>query len=315
MEFIYKGLEAEYQRHLVTEEEVNRQMERLRQQTPKIKVVLDRPAQMGDEVVLDYAGFCDGVQFEGGTAEKQTLVLGSGMFIPGFETQLIGAKVGDKVNVQVTFPEQYHAENLAGMPAEFRCVIHEIREKGAHELDDEFAAAMGLETMEQLHAELRRSMQQFADERGEMDLRDQLIRKAARTFEYEVSAGALASAVDEQMRTLRNQLEQQGLTMEMYCKFSGTTEEKMREDIRPEAEQTVRIRAAIERIVELEGIVVTEEDKAGALQDICRKNRVTMEELKSIYDEDFEEVVVSNLQMEKAMEFVRRHAVIKETVN
>ena len=315
MEFMYKGLEAVLERHLVTDEEVNRQMERLRQQTPKIKVVLDRPAQMGDEVVLDYAGFCDGVQFEGGTAEKQTLILGSGMFIPGFETQLIGANVGDTVNVQVSFPEQYHAENLAGKPAEFRCLIHEIREKGTHELDDAFAAAMGLETMEQLRTELRNSMQMYSDERGELDLRDQLIRKAAKTFDYEVSKGELASAIDEQMRTLRNQLEQQGLNMEMYCKFSGTTEDKIREDIAPEAEQTVRIRAAIDRIVELEGIVVTEEDKNGALQDICRKNRVSMEDLKAIYDEDFEEVVVHNLQMEKAMELVRRHAIITESAN
>ena len=124
MSFTYRGLKAELSRHIVTGEEVDRQLQRMQQQNPRIALIEDRPTQNGDEVVLDYAGFCDGVQFPGGTAEMQTLVLGSGTFIPGFEEQLLDKVPGEEVTVHVTFPKEYHAENLAGKAAEFRCKIH-----------------------------------------------------------------------------------------------------------------------------------------------------------------------------------------------
>ena len=127
MSFTYKGLSAKASRHMVTGEEIDRQLHRLQQQTPRFAVVTDRPTEAGDEVVLDYAGYCDGVQFPGGTAEKQTLVLGSGTFIPGFEEQLLDKVCGEKVVVHVTFPKQYHSADLAGKDAQFHCVIHEIR--------------------------------------------------------------------------------------------------------------------------------------------------------------------------------------------
>ena len=139
MSFTYKGLKAQFSRHIVTGEEIDRQLLRLQQQTPRITEVNDRPAQSGDEVVLDYAGFCDGEQFAGGTAENQTLVLGSGTFIPGFEEQLIDKVPGEKVTVKVTFPQQYHSEALAGKDAEFICTIHQIRIKSTYDLDDTFA--------------------------------------------------------------------------------------------------------------------------------------------------------------------------------
>ena len=139
MEFTYKGLKAEMTRHIITDAEVDRQIQRLQQQNPRIAVVKDRPTENGDEVVLNYAGFCDGEQFPGGTAENQTLVLGSGMFIPGFEEQLLDKVPGEEVIVKVTFPKSYHAENLAGKPAEFHCKIQEIRVKTMYELDDVFA--------------------------------------------------------------------------------------------------------------------------------------------------------------------------------
>ena len=137
--FTYKGLKAELSKHIVTDEELDKQIERVRSQNPRIAVIKDRPTENGDEVVLDYAGFCDGEQFAGGTAENQTLVLGSGMFIPGFEEQLLDKVCEEPVTVEVTFPTEYHAPELAGKKAEFRCVIHEIRVKTQYELDDVFA--------------------------------------------------------------------------------------------------------------------------------------------------------------------------------
>ena len=160
MSFTYKGLTAELKKHTVTWEEVDKQIQRLQQQTPRIAVIKDRPTEKGDEVVLDYAGFCDGEQFPGGTAEKQTLVLGSGTFIPGFEEQLLDKVPGEQVWVEVTFPAEYHAKELAGKPAEFRCVIHEIRVKTPYELDDVFAKEVGgADTFEQMRQRMLESMQ------------------------------------------------------------------------------------------------------------------------------------------------------------
>ena len=158
MSFVYKGLKARLDRHIVTGEEIDHQIQRLLQQSPRIAVIKDRATQPGDEVVLDYAGFCDGVQFPGGTAENQTLVLGGGMFIPGFEDQLIDKVPEEPVTVYVTFPEQYHSEDLAGKAAEFRCVIHEIRVKTPYDLDDVFAKEVGgCETLEEMRQKLGES--------------------------------------------------------------------------------------------------------------------------------------------------------------
>ena len=143
MSFTYKGLKAELSKHIVTDTEVVRQIQRLQQQNPRIAEVTDRPTENGDEIVLDYAGFCDGERFAGGTAQNQTLVLGSGMFIPGFEEQLLDKVPGEEVTVKVTFPAQYHAPELAGKEAEFHCVIRQIRVKTAYELDDVFAKEVG----------------------------------------------------------------------------------------------------------------------------------------------------------------------------
>ena len=224
MSFTYKGLSATYDRHIVTDEEVDRNMQRLLQQNPRIAVITDRPTENGDEVVLDYAGFCDGEQFAGGTAENQTLVLGSGMFIPGFEEQLLDKVCEEPVTVEVTFPTEYHAPELAGKKAEFRCVIHEIRVKTQYELDDVFAQEIGgCYTFEEMREQLRKSMQDYSDERGEMDLQDRLLRQAAATLDFTVDPETLEKAVNEQLQNMEAQLKQQGLTLDMYCSFMQTT--------------------------------------------------------------------------------------------
>ena len=312
MSFTYRGLEASYTRHQVTDAEVDHQLERLRQQTPKITPVIDRPAGSGDTVELDYAGFCGGEQFEGGTAEHQTLVLGSGTFIPGFEEQLMGSRPGDKVTVKVTFPKQYHAEHLAGKDAEFRCVIHQISRQTPYELGDEFARALGLSDLEHLRQDLRQSLQHYADQRGQLDLEDRLIRQAAATLDFQPTPEQLEETLEEQMETLRAQLAQQNLTMEMYCQFSGKSEEEIREDTRPEAEQILRVRTAIDEIARLEGVEVTEKDVADALAELCRRNHITMEQLQAAYDDKLASAVERNIRMRKVMELVRQWAVVRQ---
>ena len=313
MSFVYRGLKATLDRHTVTDAEIDRQMERLQQQYPRVAVIKDRPTQSGDEIVLDYAGFCDGQQFAGGTAEKQTLVLGSGTFIPGLEEQLLDKVPGEKVTVHVTFPEQYHAAELAGKAAEFRCTIHEIRVKTAYELDDVFAKEVGgCETFEEMRRKLGESLQNYSDERGEMDLQDRLLRQAAETLEFNPTQEQLDAELDNQMNNLKAQLAQQGLTLEMYCSFMSTTPEKLREDAKADAEVSIRLQAAIEQIVSIENLEATEEEIGKAVAVIARQNNMTLEQLKPYYDAQFEAAVVRSVLTSKVMSLIREAAEITE---
>ena len=314
MDFTYKGLTAQLPKHRVTDTEVTRQLQRLQQQNPRIVEVEDRAAQLGDEVILDYAGFCDGVRFPGGTAQNQTLTLGSGMFIPGFEEQLVDKVPGEEVTVYVTFPQQYHAEELAGKEARFDCVIRAIRIKTQYELDDNFAKEVGgCDTLAQMEEKLRQSMQAYADDRGEMDLQDRLLQQAAETLELEITEEQLQKALDEQMQMLSAQLSQQGATLEMYCSFMNTTPEKLRQEAEPSARAAIRNQAAIDRIVELEGLQADQDDIAQALAVICRQNRMTMEQLKPHYDSEFEQAVIRSILSSKAMRLIRDHATVTVT--
>ena len=311
MSFTYRGLKAELNRHIVTEEEINHNLQRLQQQNPRIAEVQDRPTALGDEVVLDYAGFCDGEQFAGGTAENQTLVLGSGMFIPGFEEQLVDKVPEEKVIVKVTFPAQYHSQELAGKDAEFHCVIHSIRIKTPYELDDVFAREVGrCENMDQMRQILGQTLQAYSDERGEMELQDRLLRQAADTLDFTPSEAQIEAELDAQMQNMEAQLAQQGLNMEMYCQFMGTTREQLREDNRAAAVQGVKRNAAIEQIVALEGLEPEAAELEQAYEVICRQNRMTMEELKPYVDAEFEHAVRQRVLTTKAMALIREAAQI-----
>ena len=305
MEFTYKGLSAQYNRHIVTDEEVDRQIQRLLQQNRRIAVITDRPTQAGDEVVLDYAGFCNGEQFPGGTAENQTLVLGSGMFIPGFEEQLLDKVPGEEVIVKVTFPTSYHAKELAGKAAEFHCKIQEIRVKTQYELDDVFAQEVGgCYTFDEMREALKKSLQEFTDERGQQDLQERLLRQAAATLDYTPTFEEVEKAIDAQMENLEAQLTRQGLNTEMYCNFMNTTKEALREDARHDAEAEVRKDAAIREIVKLENLEVSQEEIGEAVALICRQNKITVEELKPYYDETFEQAVMKSVLTGKVMRLI-----------
>ena len=313
MSFTYKGLTAQYSRHIITAEEADRQIQRLLQQNPRVTAVTDRPTELGDEVVLDYAGFCDGVQFPGGTAQMQTLVLGSDSFIPGFEEQLLDKVCGEDVSVFVTFPEAYHAADLAGKAAEFKCKIHEIRVKRPYELDDTFAKEVGgCDTLAEMQKKMQESLQSYADQRGEMDLQDRLIRQAAETLEFTPTEKQIEAELDEQMGNLSAQLAQQGLNIGMYCQFMGTTEEKLREDARANAVQSVRVQAAIELIADLEQLEATKEEIGQALALVAQQNNMTVEQIKPYYDAEFEQALIRSVLTGKVMGLVRQNALITE---
>ena len=306
MSFVYKGLSAQLNRHIVTDAEIDRQIEKLQQSNPRIAMVQDRPTQAGDEIVLDYAGFCDGQQFAGGTAENQTLVLGSGMFIPGFEEQLLDKMPGEQVTVKVTFPEVYHSDELAGKEAEFRCTIHAIRVKTPYELDDVFAQEVGgCYTFEEMRQEMLKSLQAYTDQRGEMDLQDQLLRQAAESLDFIPSQEQLEEAVAEQMRNLEAQLAQQGLNLDMYCSFLSTTPDALKADMLPSAQVALRNQAAVDEIVKLEKLEATTQEIGEAVAMICRQNNMTVEQLKPHYNAEFEQAVIKSVLTSKVMRLIR----------
>ncbi len=306
MPFTYKNLKAQLQKYTVTDEEVDRNLQRLIDQNPRITQVTDRPTKLGDQVVLDYAGFCDGDQFVGGTAHDQTLVLGSGRFIPGFEEQLVDKVPGEDITVEVVFPEAYPAAELAGKAAQFHCTIKSIQLQTAYELDDTFAKEVGrCDTLDEMKQQLRKSLQSYADDRGEIDLQDRLLQQAADSLELTITDEMMAAAQDEQLQVLRAQLAQQGLTLEMYCQFLNTTPEQLRQDAAAAAENSIRCRAAIDEIVTLEGLTADQEDIAKALAVICRRNGITMEDLKEQYDAGLEQAVINSVLTGKVMRLIR----------
>lgn len=313
MSFIYKGLKAKLEKHLVTDEELQDSLEQLLKSNPKVTAV-ERPAQMGDELILDYAGFCDGEQFQGGTAEYQMLTLGSGRFIPGFEEQLVGATLNQEVTVTVTFPGSYHAPELAGKQAEFKCKIHQIRESSSYELDDTFAQEVGhCENLEQMKEKVRQNLQQYANERSEMELQNKLLRDAIDSFEVpEPTAEELQEAVNEQMKALEGQLQQQGATLEMYCEMMKTSEENLRLQAIPAAKKNIRANAAIEKIIEMEGLTATDAELQEAMELVCQQNHMTFEQMKPYITEEFTAAVRRSVLTGKVMELIRLSAIIEE---
>ena len=236
------------------------------------------------------------------------------MFIPGFEAQLVGANVGEDVDVNVTFPEAYHAPNLAGKAAVFKCKIHEIRMKSEHKLDDTFAKEVGgCETFAEFREKLASSMQAYTDDRGEMDLQDRLLRQAAQTLEFTISDKQLETELEEQINNLKAQLAQQGLTIEMYCQFMNTTVEQLKEDARPNAEMSIRVQAAIEQIVAIENLTAEEAEINQAVAHVARQNNMTLEQLKPYYDAEFEAAIVRSVLTSKVMKLIRDAAEITVT--
>ena len=308
----YKGLKAEKKAVEVTDADVEEELHKLQDRQSRLVTVEDRAAEMGDTVTFDFEGRVDGELFEGGKAENYTLTLGSGQFIPGFEEQLLGKNPGDDVTVHVTFPAAYHAPELAGKDAEFRCHIHEIRTVAPYALDDVFAKEVGqCENMAEMRENMRRSLENYYAERAELELRDRLLRQAADTMEdFTPDPAEISKAVEEQLDTMSAQLAQNNLTLDDYCKFSNSTLEQLREDARPGAEEAVRIKALVRRVAQAEELHAHEEDVAQALSEICRANHMTMEELQPYYDDAFAAAVEYSILLAKVTKRIRESAVM-----
>ena len=310
----YKGLKGTCERLIVSEARIDRQVDALLEQHAKIIPVTGRASEPGDELVLDYAGFCDGVQFEGGTAQNQSLVLGSGTFIPGFEEQLVGTRPGDAVDVRVTFPTPYHSEALAGKAAVFKCTVREIRQREKYAPDDTFAREVGgFNSFDELREALRQGMQAYADRQADADLKLRLLDALVAKNDGEVDEAQVEAALEAEMQSLRAQLSRQGLTLEAYCRFTDRTEDQLRADRLPDARKRVTRQQILLEIIDAEGIEAGEDDVAEEIQRLCRQNNLTPEQLSARLDETAQRAIVQNVLADKALERLKACAEI-ETV-
>ncbi|MGN1118165.1 MAG: trigger factor, partial [Acutalibacteraceae bacterium] len=257
----YKLLKATQKKVEVTDEEVDAEIEKLRERNSRIEAVEGRNVENGDIVTIDFEGFVDGVAFEGGKAENYDLTIGSGNFIPGFEDQLIGHAVDEEFDINVTFPEEYGSEELAGKAAVFKIKIHEIKVKVLPEVDDDFAQEVSeFDTVAELKKDIAENLKKDKTEENESEIRKQLLDKLAENLKAEIPAVMVENEIDNQMNDMNYRLSMQGLSLDMYLQYMGMAKEDYREQLRENADKSVKIRLALEKIAEIENLEVTEED-------------------------------------------------------
>ena len=302
----YKGVEAPKAAVAVTDEEVEAELDRKANEVARI-VTVERPAQEGDTVVIDYKGLKDGVAFDGGTAEGYELRLGSHSFIPGFEEQLIGAAAGEEKSLNVTFPADYHAKELAGAPVVFEVKVHEVKETQVPAKDDELAKDVSeFDTLEELKADLRKQIETRKEEEASRAFESALMEKVAEAAKLELPEAMIEAEVDTELQNFDYQLRSQGMSLEQYSKMMGGDLSRFRASIRPSAEKQVRLRTVLNAIAEAEGLEATEEDLNAEYQKLSEQYGMDVEKLKTIIPA---EEITTDLKVRKARDLVVAEAV------
>jgi trigger factor len=304
----YKGLEVEKMDTAVTEEDVENELKRLQENYAELVVKEDGKIENGDTAVIDFEGFVDGEPFEGGKAENYSLEIGSGTFIPGFEDQLIGMQAGEEKDIEVTFPEEYHAKELAGKPATFKVKVHEVKEKRLPALDDEFAKDVDdeVETLEQLKEKIRTRLEEAKKNEAETALRDALVEKAAENAEIDIPEVMVKNETDRMLREFDQRLQMQGLNLDLYYQFSGQDEAALREQMKEDAEKRVRVALTLEAIAKAENIEVTEEEVNEELKKMAESYNLEVEKLKELLGSL--EGVKEDLKWRKTIDFLVEHS-------
>lgn len=306
----YKGIEVEQVDPEVTEEDVDRDIEAMRKRNSRM-VVADRPVENGDTVILDYAGFVGDEQFQGGTAENQELKIGSGMFIPGFEEQLIGVKAGESKDVVVTFPEEYQAKELAGKEATFKCKVHEVKFEELPELDDEFAKDVSeFDTLAELRDDARARILESVKLQCENEAKDKVIAQVYENNKIEAPATMVADEMDRMIQELEQQMRYQGLNIQQYLQFTGSTLDDFRNEIKPEAEKRVATRIVLRSIGDVENVEVTDEDLDKELQRMSEAYNTDPENIKKMLGEENLAFFRKDIALTKVMDMLYNEAKI-----
>ncbi|MCD7032882.1 trigger factor [Metabacillus sp. GX 13764] len=300
----YKGLGVEKESAEVTDEDIDSELKTLQERNAELVVKEDGKVENGDSVVLDFEGFVDGEAFEGGQAENYSLEIGSNTFIPGFEEQLVGAETGAEKEVEVTFPEEYHAEELAGKKAVFKVKIHEIKAKELPELDDEFAKDVNdeVETLDELKAKTRERLEESKKAETENQLRDQLVEKAAENAEVEIPQAMINSEVDRMMKEFEQRLQMQGMNLELYFQFSGQDEEALRQQMNEDAAKRVKFNLTLEAIAAAENLEASDEEVNSELSKMAEMYSMPVESLTQALGST--DAVKEDLKIRKAIDFL-----------
>lgn len=308
----YKGLEVETFETSVTDEDVDNEIKSLQEKQAELVVKEDGKAENGDTVVMDFEGFVNDEAFEGGKAENYSLELGSGQFIPGFEEQLVGLATGESKDVEVSFPEEYHAAELAGKPAVFKVTLHEIKGKALPELDDEFAKDVDdeVETLDALKEKIKSRLEHDKKHEEEHYLQNTVVEKATANAEVEIPSVMIDNEVDRMLQEFEQRLQMQGMNLELYFQFSGQNEEALRGQMKEEAEQRVRGNLTLEAIVKAENIEVSDEEVNVELQKMADAYNMTVENIQAALGNL--DGIKSDLQVKKAVQFLIENSVSVE---
>jgi len=306
----YFGLEAKRTVAAVTDAEVDAEINTVRERNSREAEVMGRAAEMGDTAVIDYEGFCDGKAFDGGKGEDYALKLGSNTFIPGFEEQVAGHKIDDEFDVNVTFPTEYHAPELAGKEATFKCKLHALTRVELPELDDDFAKDVSeFDTFAEYKADIKAKIEKRHADSAEAAIGDQLIDALIEKMEADIPAPMFEAEAENLLRDYDNRLRMSGLYLNTYMKYTGMTLEKMREQFLPQAERQVKARLALEKIAELENVEVIEEDINAEYDRIAAAYNMPVDQVKASLPAD---AISEDIKVKKTMDLVREKAVVTE---
>ena len=302
----YKGLEVDKVSTRVTQKEVDAKIQEEAEKNAREVVVTDRPVADGDEVILDFEGFVDGEAFEGGKGENYPLTIGSGSFIPGFEEQLIGAEIDKEVEVKVTFPEDYHSEDLKGKEAVFKCTVHAIRAKELPEVDDEFASDVSekAETLDAYRAEVKAQIKERKENEGKAKKEDQAVEQAVANAEIDLPEPMVDLQAKQMADDFARRIMQQGLSVEQYFQFTGLSEEKMMEELKPQAEKRIRTRLVLEAIVAAENIEVSDERLDEELAKMAESYKMEVEKLKEFMGENEKKQMKEDIAVQDAVTLI-----------
>lgn len=305
----YKNLTVEKPDSEVSDEEVEKEIEAMREQNARFVTVEDREVKEKDMLLIDFNGKVDGVEFEGGQAENYSIIVGSNTFIPGFEEQLVGMKLNEEKDLSVKFPEEYHAENLAGKDAVFTVKVNEIKEKELPELDDEFAKDVSeFDTLEDLKADAKAKLQKTKDEYADRELENKLVKMAAENATVEIPEAMIDSQVENMVYDFEYQLKYQGLDLENYLKFTNMSIEGLKEQMRPDAKSRVLNSLVIEAISKSENIESTEEDLEQELAKMAESYKMEVDKLKSTLRPSDMDYIKDTVVARKTVEFIKVNA-------
>lgn len=300
----YKGLEVEKPDTEVTDEDVEEELKKLQERLAELVIKEDGEAEMGDTVVIDFEGFVDGEAFEGGSAENYSLELGSGNFIPGFEEQLAGVKTGDEKEIEVTFPEEYHASELAGKKATFKVKVHEIKAKHLPELDDEFAqdADDEVETLDALKEKIQKDLKESKEHAAKHAVEDAVVEKAAENAEMDIPEAMINTELNRMLQEFEQNLSAQGLNLELYYQFSGQNEEALRNQMKEDAEKRVRFNLTLEAIANAENLEVSDEEVDEELKRMSEMYGMPVDDIRRVLGST--DGIKADLKARKAIDFL-----------